>query len=101
VVVWSAGKSGAGSADAALAIDWESAALTLQASSGDLGRHGIVDDAFVHTGPFDDASACRVCSCNLDGRACTRAGAQWLDRGRNATLCGGCALPPADQERPS
>jgi hypothetical protein len=47
-----------------------------------------------HHQNLQDQSLCRICSCNVDGAACTCSGAAFVNEGRRNTHCGGCALPP-------
>jgi len=52
-----------------------------------------LDDAFVYNGALSDEDFCRVCSCGVDGSACSCDGTAWADEGRNSASCGSCTLP--------
>ncbi len=80
-------------------------ATNLRVGTGDsAGKlQARIDECFVFAGRLDTAAICRVCSCGVNGAACSCSGivpTQYADTGRNATMCGGCALPACNLTAP-
>jgi len=55
--------------------------------------NGLLDECFVTGQELSAPFVCRICSCGIRGEQCTCAGPTFLSTGRNATVCGTCALP--------
>jgi Concanavalin A-like lectin/glucanases superfamily len=69
---------------------------------------GQIDECFTDTGWSDTSASngvmdpqalCRICSCGVNGAACTCSGASYTNSGRNVS-CGSCTLPACNQAQP-
>jgi Concanavalin A-like lectin/glucanases superfamily len=54
---------------------------------------GQFDEAACFGNALSAEAICRICSCGIRGEQCTCSGTSFASTGRNATLCGSCALP--------
>jgi hypothetical protein len=66
------------------------------ASAGTLNFEGNMNECAVDNMVWSASDICRICSCNIDGRACACFAADptlWVSQGRRDSLCGGCTLP--------
>jgi hypothetical protein len=66
--------------------DTEFDLLSLSTNRGDLfiDEVGIIDEL------LSANAVCKICSCGIDGSACTYSGSTWTDKGRSDTACGSC-----------
>jgi hypothetical protein len=64
--------------------------------SDDRFTSGYYDACGWDASNLDNTTLCKICSCGVDGSACTCSGASYLSSGRNTTACGSCTLPTCD-----
>lgn len=76
------------------------ASSTLHVPTNSGTPDALLDELWMYDGVLSPAAVCRICSCGVDGAACLCSGGAYADRGRNATHCSSCDLPPCDQAEP-